>query len=138
MLNNPAWQFFLTMGIGLAGTIVGTYITRPTSQEVLENFYRTTRPFGFWGPLRNVLSPAVKSQMKKEHVRDVAALPFALVWQITLFLLPMQLLIKSYQAFAITLGIFLVSFSGLYVIWLKHLWGNPGEDIELQSGQKNE
>jgi Na+/proline symporter len=120
VLNNPAWQFFITMTIGLAGTIVGTYITRPTDPEVLEHFYRTTRPFGFWSPLAGLLDPEQRRLMKQEHLRDVAALPFALGWQITLFLLPMQLLIKSYRAFGITLGIFLFSLAGLYFIWLRH------------------
>jgi Na+/proline symporter len=118
-LNNPVSQFFITLLIGLTGTILGTYLTRPTEQKVLEHFYRTTRPFGFWGPLLDSLTPAVRVEMKKEHVRDVLALPFALGWQITLFLLPMQLLIKSYTAFTITLCIFLVSLAGLYIIWLR-------------------
>jgi hypothetical protein len=33
----------------------------------------------------------------------------------------MQLLIKSYRAFLITFGIFVISLLGLYVIWLRHL-----------------
>jgi Na+/proline symporter len=121
IFNNPASQFFVTMAIGLAGTIIGTYVTRPTDRKVLENFYRTTRPFGFWKPLLDSLSPKVRAEMKKEHCRDVLALPFALAWQITLFLLPMQLIIKSYKAFGVTLCIFLVSFCGLYFIWLRKI-----------------
>ena len=121
MLSNPVSQFFITMVVGLTGTIFGTYATRPTDQKVLEHFYRTTRPFGFWGPLVNSLSPAVRAEMKKEHTRDVLALPFALTWQVTLFMLPMQLLIKSYHAFFITLCIFLVSLAGLYIIWLRKM-----------------
>jgi len=121
ILNNPVSQFFITMAIGLVGTIAGTYLTRPTDRKVLEHFYRTTRPFGFWGPLLNTLTPKVRVEMKKEHTRDVLALPFALTWQITLFMLPMQLLIKSYHAFFITLCIFLVSLAGLYIIWLRKM-----------------
>lgn len=119
--NNPVSLFFVTLGIGLAGTILGTYLTEPTAPDVLKHFYRTTRPFGFWKPLAGTLHPEVRSRMTKEHIRDVSALPFALCWQITLFLLPMQLLIKSYRAFLITFGIFVISLLGLYVIWLRHL-----------------
>ena len=122
ILDNPVFQFFITVFIGLTGTIIGTYLTRPTEQKVLEHFYRTTRPFGLWGPLLNSLSPAVRAEMKKEHKRDVLALPFALGWQITLFLMPLQLLIKNYYALAVTLCIFLVSLGGLYGIWLRK-WG---------------
>ena len=45
------WQF-LTMGLlSFIGTIGGSLLTKPTDRDVLENFYKTTRPFGFWGPL---------------------------------------------------------------------------------------
>ncbi|MCE5187185.1 MAG: hypothetical protein LLF76_13775 [Planctomycetaceae bacterium] len=122
ILSNPVLQFFITVLIGLIGTIIGTYLTRPTDQKILQQFYRTTRPFGFWKPLLNTLSPQVRAEVKKEHIRDVVALPFALAWQITLFLLPMLLLIKNWSAFWITLSIFAVSLAGLYFIWLRK-WG---------------
>ena len=59
--------------------------------------------------------------MKKEHLYDVISLPFAIVWQVTLFLLPMQLLIRSWDAFFVTLVIFLTSLLGLYQFWYKKL-----------------
>lgn len=121
VLNNPVSQFFITVAIGLTGTILGTYLTNPTNTKVLEHFYRTTRPFGFWKPLLNCLPPKVRAEMKKEHRRELIALPFAISWQITLFLLPMQLLIKSYTAFVITLSVFLFSLGGLYFIWLRKI-----------------
>jgi hypothetical protein len=49
------------------------------------------------------------------------SLPFAVMWQITIFLLPMQLIIKSYQAFFITGIIFLASSIGLYLFWYTKL-----------------
>lgn len=129
VLNNPACQFFITMAIGLGGTIVGTYVTRPTEQKVLEHFYRTTRPFGLWSPMANVLDLEQKRRMKKEHFRDIISLPFALGWQITLFLLPMQLLIKNYQAFAVTFGVFAICLICLYFTWLRHLGAKEADSI---------
>lgn len=121
LFNNPASQFFITLLFGLAGSIIGTYLTKPTPWDTLTTFYRTTRPFGLHKPLQNLLSPTVREQMKKEHRRDIAALPFALCWQITLFLLPLQLVIKSYRAFIITFCIFAAALAGLYLIWLRNL-----------------
>lgn len=136
LLNNPVSQFFITLAIGLTGTIIGTYLTRPTGHTVLEHFYRTTRPFGFWGPLKESMTPEVRAEMKKEHVRDTLALPFALGWQITLFMLPMQLVIKSYHAFFITLGIFLVSLAGLYLIWMRKMAAEIAFDGSVCSAVK--
>lgn len=128
VLNNPGSQFFITMGIGLVGTIAGTYLTRPTDRKVLEHFYRTTRPFGFWGPLTGTLPQDVRRGMKSEHSRDVLALPFAITWQVTLFMMPMQLLIKSYTALGYTFCIFTVALAGLYIIWLR----NIGRSVEAE------
>ena len=36
-------------------------------------------------------------------------------------MLPMQLIIQSFEAFWITLAIFIVCLTGLYFIWYRHL-----------------
>ncbi len=120
-LVDPRGQFLLTMAIGFAGSIFGTYVTKPTDRKVLEHFYQTTRPFGWWGPLKDCLPADVQQRMKKEHFYDVLSLPFAIAWQVTLFLLPMQLIIRSWNAFFITLVIFAISLVGLYFFWYKKL-----------------
>ncbi len=120
-LVDPRGQFLLTMAIGFAGSIFGTYITKPTDRKVLEHFYQTTRPFGWWKPLENCLPADVRQRMKKEHFYDIISLPFAIVWQVTIFLLPMQLIIRSWNAFFVTFVIFLISLLGLYQFWYKQL-----------------
>jgi len=120
-LVDPRGQFLLTMTIGFAGSIFGTYVTKPTDRKVLEHFYQTTRPFGWWKPLKDCLPKDVQQRMKKEHFYDVLSLPFAIVWQVTLFLLPMQLIIRSWHAFFVTLPIFIISLIGLYLFWYKQL-----------------
>lgn len=37
--------------VSLVALIAGTYLSRPTDEAVLVHFYRTVRPFGFWGPI---------------------------------------------------------------------------------------
>ena len=115
------WQFVYIAGTGLTGCIIGTYLTAPTARNVLEHFYKTTRPFGFWKPLKSVLSPDQRIATEKEHRNDLSALPFSLVWQVSVLLLPMQLMIKAYTAFFVTLGLFAISMAGLYVFWFKNL-----------------
>jgi Na+/proline symporter len=107
--------------VGLLGSIVGTYLSRPTKPKVLEHFYRTTRPFGIWGPLKAKLSSQVRAAVTREHRNDLIALPFTLGWQITLFLLPMLLLIGNYRALWPTLLVFLICLGGMYVFWYRNL-----------------
>ncbi len=118
------WKLFCMMfAIGLIASVIGTYLTKPTDKEILEHFYKTTRPFGIWGKLNKTLSPQLREATKKEHFNDIIALPFTLGWQISLLLLPMQLIIKSYTAFFVTLIIFIVSLAGMYIFWYRKLDG---------------
>ena len=114
-------QFMLMTAISFFGTIVGSLITAPTSREVLINFYRTTRPFGWWWPLRGEFQGAERKAIDRENLNDILTLPFALIWLVTMLLLPMQLVIKAYTAFFWTLPMFLFGLAGMYVFWWKPL-----------------
>ena len=114
-------QFLILTPISLLCAVGGTYLAGPCERRALENFYRTTRPFGVWGPLRKTLPDGVREAMTKEHRNDLLALPCAFVWMITMYMLPMQLIIKQYQAFTITLLLFLTSLVGMYKFWYKNL-----------------
>jgi len=122
-------QFALTITVGLIGSILGTYLTAPTNRDTLDNFYRKTRPFGAWKSFHGLLSPEMYTAMLKEHKNDLIALPFAIVWQISLFMLPMQLMIRSFTDFGITLVLFLVACAGMYKFWYLNL-DSPTEIIE--------
>jgi hypothetical protein len=114
-------QFLILSAISLTCTIIGTFLTRPTDRAVLENFYRITRPFGLWGPLKKTLPPDVRKATTREHVYDLVAVPFVFFWQVTLFLLPMQLIIHAWRSAAVTAVIFAVSLTGVYVFWYRKL-----------------
>ena len=133
------WQQFTIISlIGLAGSIIGTYLSPPTPKSVLENFYKTTRPFGFWGPLEKTLSPEVRGSMKKEHFNDIIALPFAMGWMVSLFMLPMELMVQNYYSFGVTLVIFLICLAGLYKFWYKNLpVATDGSESTLNDKKKS-
>jgi hypothetical protein len=118
-------QFLLMTALSFAGTIVGSLLTAPTPRPVLENFYRTTRPFGLWGPFRSLFHGEDRRAMDRENRNDLLTVPFALLWQVTLFLLPMQLVIKSYDSFLGTLPLFLLGCAGMYVFWWRPLNATP-------------
>ncbi len=114
-------QFVLVASVSLIATVLGTLLTPAVEDEVAFNFYRTTRPFGFWKPFKQRLEPEVKLSMDKEHRNDLIAVPFTLGWQVSLFFLPMQLMIRNFNQFFFTLGIFLFCFFGMYVFWYRKL-----------------
>jgi hypothetical protein len=105
----------------LSGAVIGTLLTKPTEKAVVKNFYKTTRPFGFWKPYAGELSSEDYKAMKREHRNDIIALPFVFIWQITLFMLPLQLMVGKFLEFTITGIIFIISLIGIYHFWYKNL-----------------
>lgn len=125
---NEGYQFLIMGSVGLIGAIIGTYLTRPTNPKIVENFYLKTRPFGFWGHLKRTLSPEVRAAMTREHRNDILALPFTLGWQVTMFMMPMQLVIHSFKAFWVTFTIFIICLIAMYFLWYRNL---PTENVEI-------
>jgi Na+/proline symporter len=116
--NLPEWyQFTYVLGTGIVGAAIGTYITKPTDQKILENFYKKTRPFGFWGPLKNAFGPEFRAATKREHFYDIISIPFTLGWFISILFMPMQAMLRQWRALSITGILFAVSMTGMYFFW---------------------
>ena len=126
------WQFLFLGAIGTVASIIGTYLTAPDDNEVVGRFYRITRPFGFWGPFKKMLSDDDRTAMETEHRRDILCVPFAMLWQVTLFMLPMQAIIQSWNTFYPTLGLCAIGLIGMYFLWFRHL---PKENY-FESGEE--
>jgi solute:Na+ symporter, SSS family len=119
------WEQFVAMtSLSFAGTIIGSLVTEPTPMATLQHFYRTTRPFGIWGPLRGEFKGADREAVDRENRSDLMSVPFGMVWTVTLFLLPMELVIKAYSAFWTTLPLFIIAIAGMYWFWWRNLF-NP-------------
>jgi Na+/proline symporter len=129
-LGMVEWQQFLIMtSLSFAGAIGLSLATQPTSMDRLVQFYRRTRPFGFWGPVKAKFAPDERALLTSEHRNDILAMPFAVIAQVSLLMLAMQLVIKTYGSFAKTLPIFLVGAIGLYVFWWRNLPSGKDEDV---------
>ena len=114
-------SFLIASGSSLAGCILGTLLTPATENNVLENFYRVTRPFGFWSHIRGSLPKAVQSRVNQENRRDIIATFFAVPWQVVLFLTGMMIVMKQWTN-VLNLGFLLILLSaGLYWFWFRHL-----------------
>jgi Na+/proline symporter len=114
-------QFSIVTTIGFSASIIATYLSPNTDYKVLSNFYTTTRPFGIWGKFKNILAPEIKLKMIREQRNDIIAVPFNLIGQVLLFLMPMQLIIGTYFNFTISFVIFLICCFGMYRFWYKNL-----------------
>lgn len=115
------YLFIVSAGASLMGCIVGTYLTTPTDMAVLENFYKNTRPFGFWGKVSDCVNPETMALIKKEHRRDIFSVIVAVPWQVCLFLAGMMLIFRRWDNFFILLAILSVLSLILYFNWYRYL-----------------
>ena len=114
-------SFLIASGSSLVGCILGTYLTPPTESAVLFNFYKVTRPFGFWGSVRTEIPTDVLHQINEENRRDIIAIFFAVPWQVVLFLTGMMIVMKQWSNVFNLFGLLVVLSAGLYWFWYRHL-----------------
>ncbi len=124
-LNMPQLQeyiLFLVPSIcSFLGCIIGTFLTPATNLEVIDNFYRVTRPFGFWGVVSQNLPTNLQAKIERENRRDIMATLIAIPWQLVLFLMGMMLMMKQWNNFGVLFLMFILLSIGLYFTWFKHL-----------------
>ncbi|MGD9489784.1 MAG: sodium:solute symporter [Calditrichaceae bacterium] len=114
-------SFGFASGISLLGVIIGTYATPATSDSVLLNFYKVTRPFGFWGHIRAKLSDQKLGEIRKENKRDIFSIFLAVPWQLILFLSWMMLLVRDWTKLSVLLILLVAISTTLYFTWFRHL-----------------
>ncbi len=114
-------SFVWASGTSLIGLIVGTYLTEPTPDDVLFNFYKTTRPFGWWNPVRKRLPAHILEKVNQENRRDIIATFFAVPWQVVLFLTGMTIIMRTWTSFSYLFVILIGLSVGLYFFWFRHL-----------------
>jgi Na+/proline symporter len=118
----PEWLQFVSMGgISFGATVLGSLWSAPAPAEAVHRFYGLTRPFGVWGPYWDALPAADQRSWSREHRAEMLSAASALLWQICLFLLPMEVITHNTDGLLSTGPLFLAGCIGLYVFWWRHL-----------------
>ena len=114
----PLYYFPHLMGISLVGCLLGTYLTKPTDRETLKTFYRTVRPWGFWGPIRREVEAEHPDFKRNTNFkRDMVNVVVGTVWQTALVAMPIYFVFMRWTPVAITGAIVVVT-----MIFLKKNW----------------
>ena len=120
----PLYYFPHLMGISLFGCILGTYLTKPTDEETLKTFYRTVRPWGFWGPIqRKVEAEYPDFKRNTNFKRDMVNVVVGTVWQTALVVLPIYFVLMRWTPVAVSAVIVAVT-----MIILKKNWYDKLEE----------
>ena len=125
--------FPIILGISLAGSLLGTFLTKPEEESVLIDFYRRVRPWGFWGPVhRKIVAADPSFQRNKDFYRDMFNIAVGTVWQTCFIVLAMFLVLRSFRNAAITLAVLVVTCVILKKNWYDRLPA-PTPDVEPET-----
>ncbi|MEO0468285.1 MAG: sodium:solute symporter family protein [Bacteroidota bacterium] len=113
------YGFPFILGFSLIGSLVGTFTTKPDEKEVLIKFYKDVRPWGFWGPIRDhVLSEEPDFPINRAFGRDMLNVVVGTIWQLSMVLIPIYLVIREFNSMWIAIGVFAATSAILKFNWL--------------------
>jgi Na+/proline symporter len=134
---NVSIIFPLVLVVSIIGCFAGTLFTKPDDEEVLKDFYRRVRPWGFWGPvLKKVLAEDPSFKRNRDFPRDMFNIAIGIIWQVSLVTLPLYVVIQEYQRAAIALSVILGTSAILKFTWYDHLAVREIETDEAAAGDK--
>jgi solute:Na+ symporter, SSS family len=118
----PLMAFPLLLGVSFVGCFLGTLLTKPEDDEVLKDFYRRVRPWGFWGPvLAKVLQDDPTFQRNKDFSRDVFNIVVGIIWQTALVPLPIYIVLWNFKAAAVAFAVVVITSITLKFTWYDRL-----------------
>lgn len=120
--SNPIYAFPVLLLLSLAGCLLGTYLGEPEDSEVLKNFYRTTRPWGAWGPIRELVqSEDPNFEPNHDLPKDIVNVAIGIAWQLSLTALPIYIVLREFQSAGCALLVLVVTTAFLKFNWYDRL-----------------
>ena len=118
------YYFPLLFGLSIIGCLLGTYTAPPTDASVLDNFYKTVRPWGFWAPVQaRVLAANPGFEPNRRFGLDMFNVVLGIIAQLCLTALPMYLVLGMQTPLWVTILLIAV-----IALILKKTWWNKLEN----------
>jgi SSS family solute:Na+ symporter len=120
----PLYVWPLLFLISIAGCLIGTYTAPATDENVLKQFYKTVRPWGFWKPVHDkVLAEDPAFVPNRRFKLDMFNVALGIIAQCCLTILPMYIVLWLKLPLLITIIILAV-----IIIILKRTWWSKLEN----------
>jgi len=120
------YAFLVLVPVGGLASIVACLLTAPDDREVLKDFYRTVRPWGFWRPILEELrkdDPTVEPN--RNFAMDMFNVANGILWQLSLMVAPFCLVVRKWDTFWMSLGVLAVTSVIMKFTWYDRLRTDP-------------
>lgn len=105
--------------VSLTGSFLGTFLSEPTDMKTLKSFYKTVRPWGWWGPIyKELLKEDGKLNKNTNFWNDMFNCAVGIVWQSSMIVMPIYFVIREYPKGLIALSVFVITSLILKFTWL--------------------
>ncbi|MCI0512169.1 Na+:solute symporter [candidate division KSB1 bacterium] len=103
-------------------SIVVSLLTPPEEEQTLKNFYMNVRPWGFWKPIyEKVIQAHPTFKKNTAFSRDMLNIGVGIIWQMTLVVIPVYLVIKKFAPMWLAILILIVTSVFLKFNWIDKL-----------------
>lgn len=124
----PLYLFPLLLLVSGLACVIASLITAPEDPEILKSFYRTVRPWGFWGPVHDqVIAEDPGFQRNQDFKRDMFNVTVGIVAQTCLVAAPIFLVVRENASLATSLVVFAICASVLKKTWYDKLEETPAD-----------
>jgi len=115
------YLFPAILAFSLLGCLLGSLCSPPDDMETLKSFYKSVKPWGFWKPiLKEVQKQDTSFEPNQSFSRDFFNVIVGIIWQMTLVVWPVYLLIRKWEGLVISLVVFFIC-----TLLLKKYWYDP-------------
>jgi Na+/proline symporter len=112
------YTFPLMLLLATVGCIIGTYLAPPVDENVLKDFYKNVKPWGFWGPIKEkVMAENPDFSPNQDFKRDMFNVFIGVIWQTALVIFPIYLVLLQTIPTLIVLAV-----AGICTYILKKTW----------------
>jgi hypothetical protein len=123
----PLYAFPIVLAISTIASVVGCLLSPPESDEILERFYLTVRPWGFWRPVYNRLVAKYPDLSRNDHfLGDMGNCALGIIWQTTIVLVPIYVVLREFQSLCIAALVVAVTSIVLKKSWYDRLADGDG------------
>ena len=116
------YYFPVLLAFSLLGCYIGTYTNKPTDNNVLESFYSTVNPWGFWGPVkRAVIKKKPDFKPNKNFKTDLFNIIIGIIWQTSIVASPVFIVLGRWTDFTIAAVVIIITSVILKLNWWNKL-----------------
>lgn len=114
--------FPLILLVSFAGSLLGTFLHPVEDMAAVKQFYRQTRPWGFWGPVKKMVMQEDPAFVPNQDFgRDAFNIIVGIIWQMAQVVLPIYFIIKDNVQMVVWMGVLILSTALLKKYWWDRL-----------------